>query len=404
MPITTTLALLVGTVVAFAETYPGEPAPAWDVAFQRSDGWTGGDAIYSTSLPDDRTLWLFADSWVGRVADGKHVAGSRLVNNTLAIHATPHGGIAPEPRSIRFLWGPQDDEGHPTAWIRPETVKSSAASENNHGDAGWYWLADALVAPGPDGKPRLIIFLWHIGRTEGSDGVFNFKSLGGRLAIVDNPRATAEEWRPRQFDIPHFVGTDAASRHPHRRQITWGSELTAHTENGVPWIYIYGTVQDESWTKKLVLARTPADSIENPAKWTFRTSNGWSRNLSDVQFLADGVTSEFSVHKYATGSEAQWIITHSEPIFGDRIFIRTSPTPHGPWSNRKPIYRVPGVAANEAYFTYAAKAHPQLSPKDHLLVSYVINSHDFGAMVRDANIYRPRFIHVPYASIVQDRK
>ena len=111
------------------------------------------------------------------------------------------------------------------------------------------------------------------------------------------------------------------------------------------------------------------------------------------------MTSEFSVERVTHDVQSPWVIVHSEPIFGDRIFARTAPEPYGPWSARRPVYRVPGVQRNEAYFTYAAKAHPRLSPPGELLISYVINSHDFGAMVRDADIYRPRFIRVPLSAV-----
>ena len=56
---------------------------------------------------------------------------------------------------------------------------------------------------------------------------------------------------------------------------------------------------------------------------------------------------------------------------------------------------VPEVDRNPTYFTYAAKGHLQLSRQGELLISYVVNSHEFGAMFKDATIYRPRFISIP---------
>src|SRR5262249_48210934 len=73
------------------------PDPAWDAVFDRADGWIGGDAIYSTPLPQGDVLWLFADTFLGQVRDGRRQPGVRMVNNTLARHAIPPVGQAPKP-------------------------------------------------------------------------------------------------------------------------------------------------------------------------------------------------------------------------------------------------------------------------------------------------------------------
>src|SRR5262249_281552 len=81
------------------------PDPAWDNAFDRGDGWIGGDAIYSTPLPDGDVLWLFADTFIGQVRDGRRQPGVRMVNNTIARHAIPATGGAPNSADVKFLWG-----------------------------------------------------------------------------------------------------------------------------------------------------------------------------------------------------------------------------------------------------------------------------------------------------------
>ena len=47
------------------------PAPELDALFQRTDGWIGGDGAYSVAVSPKRTLWLFSDTWVGKVRDGR---------------------------------------------------------------------------------------------------------------------------------------------------------------------------------------------------------------------------------------------------------------------------------------------------------------------------------------------
>jgi hypothetical protein len=58
---------------------------------------------------------------------------------------------------------------------------------------------------------------------------------------------------------------------------------------------------------------------------------------------------------------------------------------------------VPEVATNRAYFTYAAKGHARLSRPGELLVTYLVNSQNFGDLIGDTTIYRPMFLRVPAA-------
>src|SRR5438105_2357005 len=52
---------------------PGEakPAPELNALFEHTDGWTGADGAYSVALSPRRILWLYSDTWVGQVRDGK---------------------------------------------------------------------------------------------------------------------------------------------------------------------------------------------------------------------------------------------------------------------------------------------------------------------------------------------
>src|SRR5262249_34487248 len=41
--------------------------------FARSDGWTGADSAYSIVLSEKRALWLFGDTWIGKISGGKRL-------------------------------------------------------------------------------------------------------------------------------------------------------------------------------------------------------------------------------------------------------------------------------------------------------------------------------------------
>lgn len=373
-------AICVARVHASAEDFLAKPDPEWDRVFQRSEGWTGGDAMYSLPLDDRRVLWLFADTWIGPVENNKHVPGSKLVNNTLAMHSLLPAGKTPAPDEVSFRWGNMNDAEKPQAWIRPPT-------ENDAPDAPehWYWVADAVMLPGPNGKERLCIFLWHIERAEG-EGVFNFRSRGGALAIVDNPQDDWEQWNVRQVVNPH------ATRAGAKPETTWGCEAMLVTEaGGEQFVYVYGTQTGA----QMVLARAVPEKIDDFAAWEFRTPTGWSYSIARAAAVARGVTSEFSITPIEREGKSYWVLIQSELFLGPHVLARVATSPAGPWSRPKKIYRVLDLERNKNYFTYAAKAHPELSRPGELLITYVVNSADFGAMVNDAWIYRPRFLRLP---------
>ncbi len=109
------------TAIADGPLRKALPDAAWDAVFDRADGWIGGDAIYSTPLPGSDVLWLFADTYLGQVRNGRRQPGVRMVNNTLARHAMPASGAAPAPAAVKFLWGSPPDAKNAKAWIQPDT-------------------------------------------------------------------------------------------------------------------------------------------------------------------------------------------------------------------------------------------------------------------------------------------
>jgi hypothetical protein len=380
------------------------PDLKWNAVFDRSSGWTGGDVVGTVDLGQGRVLWLFGDTWIGQVAKGAHLPGSQMVNNSLGLGGDDcrKMGVPPAPSEMHFCWGPSDARGHPTAWIVPDPlrVQGSAKTSDPEHPHGWYWpTGGAAVVPGPSGKPCLVVFLFHIGKTEGQTGVWAFKSLGGALAMIDNFDQPVEKWHVRQHEIPFAVSTDMANADTALRETSWG--MAAHrqpagTTGAAGVLYVYGIRNQSPLNRQLLLARVPADAVHEPGKWQFYAGEGkWSSRPQDAAPVADDLVNELSVEEYVAEGRPLLIMVHSEAVLGRHIFVRTASRPEGPWTRPMPVYSVPEVDRNRTYFTYAAKGHLQLSRQGELLISYVVNSHDFWAMFKDATIYRPRFISIP---------
>lgn len=367
------------------------PASEWDQVFSRKEGWIGGDAIYSMLLPENEVLWLFADTFIGKVADGQRQPGLKMVNNTLARHKLAAPGFPPEHDSVQFLWSehPSGKDPKGPAEISPQTEPGAWIKPTAPGrEEEWYWVADAICVPTSTGKPRLLIFLWRMAKA-GNKGVFDFRVVGTNVAIIDNPEAKWSEWQPEQLDVVHPQTPAADPQSP--PDVVWGSELLLERIGKEDYLLIYG-YRSGKVGNELLLARVLPEQIHAMNRWEFHSADGWTGKLDEAAPLTTGVPTEYSVSKIDSREGPEWVLIQSELLFGTRIQMRTAPTLIGPWSDPAPVYSIPDIDASKKHFTYAAKAHPELSPPGKLLISYVVNSFDFGEACRNADIYRPRFV------------
>jgi hypothetical protein len=334
-----------------------EPAPEWNAKFAGNEGWIGGDGVYSTLLSPKRVLWLFGDTLLGSVKDGKR-AGATMVNNTVGIL-----DLKTKDAAVRFT--PQREKDRkPSALFVPADGK------------GWFW-AQAAARVGA----RLFVFLPQIQSTK-EPRAFGFKHIGQWLAVVENPDDEPEQWRMKQHKLPFAeFGPD--------RERSWGAAVLADVE----FLYVYGydDVKKQGFGKRrLTLARVPIEKVDDFAAWCFRTKDGWSERAEDTAPLADGLATELSVSRVDKG----YVAVYTQDGIGDRIVGRFADAPEGPWSAPLLLYKCPEMAGDMGLFCYAAKAHPWAARGNELLVSYCVNSFDFARLFREAEVYRPKFVRV----------
>jgi hypothetical protein len=383
------------------------PDAEWNAVFDRTDGWTGADCAGSVDLGDGRTLWMFGDTWIGKIRDGKRQPGATMVNNSIAVHPTDKAAPwrAPDPRRIQFLWGPQDKQGRPTAWVVPPPIAGQTESGE---DRDWFWCngGGIVTTHEPEKSRRLFVFLFRVRRDPHGKGVWAFTTVGTSLAVVDNVSDPPQRWRPRIFDIPRTGRMAQGSRTQGPLEILWGmSAIDRSALKDAGGVLIFGTRLDLPFVTSLIAARAPGEAIERFDDWRFCAGpNAFDLRLLAARPLAKGLVSEFSVEKLEDRGRPIWVLVQSEAFLGKRILVRTAPQPEGAWSAPGTIYpgtiyTVPEVVKNHNYFTYAAKGHASLSRPGELLVTYLVNSQNFGDLVTDTTIYRPKFLRVPAAVI-----
>lgn len=348
-------------LVAFPAQEPlpkAQPAPEWNARFDRTEGWIGGDGAYTVAVTPQRTLWLFSDTWVGSVKEGRRT-NATIVNNTVAVQEG-HGDHA----KLEFVVAKGKD-GKPAALITPA---------DGH---GWFWLFGGVCVEG-----KLYLFLAQIEKTK-DPGVFGFRQIGTWLGIVANPLDHPTAWRVEQKKL-------SFEEFSPQRSLSFGAAVLRDGD----YVYIYGI--DETGTglarsKHLVVARAPISSVSDFTAWRFFKDGEWTNDSRQASRLAKGMANEMSVS--FVPHRKQYVAVYSEQGLSPRILVRTAPTPIGPWSGPTMVYQCL-EGQDRKNFCYAAKAHPELAGEDELLITYVVNSFDFWQVARDARLYWPRFVRV----------
>lgn len=340
-----------------------EPIPVYDALFQRETGWTGADGAFTIPLTPEKTLWLFSDTWVGRVRDNKHV-DSAMINNSIGIQ----NGKDITSATVSFYYQ-QPPDGKPLALIVPT---------DGH---GWFWLFHGALVP-----KGLYLFLMQIERTD-DESVFGFQHVGTWLGHVENPLDAPNDWRIVQRKIPFNRTSDAGNK-------TFGSALLEWDN----FIYIYGNDEEKRGGflhRSMTLARVAKTEIDDFNAWRFYTNGEWQNDWTKTDRLFGDMATEFSV-SYQPFLK-KFLVLYTESGMSEKILIRLSDTPWGPWSDPVTIHHCPEVKWHSSYFCYAAKGHPSLSSApNELIFTYVTNSFDFFQMASDARIYHPRFLRLTF--------
>lgn len=317
---------------------------------RRLDDWTGGDNTVSVRLPDGRTAWIFADTFLDRVnADGSR-SEEDFINNSIVLQRgnrlvrTLRGGTARDWSTLI-----QTDDGH------------QADGKSEVGDS-FYWANGATIDGG-----KLQVFVnkyWMY-----SNELFGFEWLGNAIATFSLPRMKLESVR-------QIVSADG---------VTWGS--TVVDDGG--WKYVYG-----NRNQALMLARARAGDLLG--RWQYWTGSGWSIRFKDSQPLFQGVGTAVGIEK---AGDAWVLITFDNRGFVPaEIVAYSSCSLTGPWGDPAPVYRTPETGGN--IFAYDARLHPQFTRNGRLVLSYNVNSFSYPDLMRDVSIYRPRFLELTLPRLI----
>jgi hypothetical protein len=121
--------------------------------------------------------------------------------------------------------------------------------------------------------------------------------------------------------------------------------------------------------------------------WQFWTGSGWTSDPTKSAALIDNIGSSYAV----TPVGGYYLLTTSDHYLGDKMYVATSPSPTGPFTNRTEIFTAPEAGGN-IYAPYNIAAHPEISRPGQLVISYNVNSQKIDDLYADINNNRARYL------------
>lgn len=359
-----------------------EEAPEWTALFISDTSWIGGDGLFSFALDgvdttasfhQTQNLLVFSDSFWGKRKNGQVRPGGTMVNNSMA--SLQKIGHKP---AIRFF------NGNGSA---AEKVKSVFVPNIPLATAGsYYWLGDGFINQEQHNKLYIFAYLM---RNTGAK-VFGFQEFGNALIKVD-PKAKSAFKQNKQIQTPLFVDSTANSE-----AFSFGAGVFVNTQwAGAPhpdgYVYIYGVRGKE---KELLVARVKPKDIEDFGRWSYWNGQQWQSDIHAIQPLTKNVSNEMSVTALADG---RYLLIFQKNGIEPTIGMRIGSSPTGPFGPIVSLYECPEPKQKKSLFAYNAKAHPNLSEKGELLISYHVNSFDFlKDFKEDPDMFAPKFIRLVF--------
>jgi hypothetical protein len=333
-----------------------EPS-AWreaDQLFRHDRHWIGADGAYSIDLGNDRTLWLFGDTWID--PSGQRARkNARMISNSLAIQT----GTDPSNATIEYFWG--------------TTADNHAEAFFTRRDKQWFWPGHGVRV-----DDRLILFL---NRLRSTNTGLGFETDGWNAVMITNPDDEPSNWRVKSLRTPSnqlgiIVGFASV--------LQWGE-----------YIYAFGS-QKSVKSHPIFVARWPVKMVRQgdlmAPEWWAGSDVGWvaDSSLTPRWPIFENGQSELTIH--VEESTQRFLAVQTQGFGQADITIRTAPTLTGPWSAPRMLYRPPEYYRPNIMI-YSAKSHPQLTGSD-LVLTYATNSFDFSEHITNPLSYYPRFVRL----------
>ncbi|MCK1798615.1 hypothetical protein MTQ01_21820 [Streptomyces sp. XM4193] len=341
------------------------------------DDWTGGDGNRSVALPDGRTLWLAADTFLDAVQAGRTRQNPRWVRNS-ALVMSPDGTLE-----------------HTVLADGPSGFFPGLATPD--GREVWRWPGGGTVEPREPGSREevLRVVLW---QRESAQAPWAFgMPRASEVATISLPDLKLESIE--SIDVP-------LSQNPAER-VLYGT--TVLTEGR--WTYVFGADERTALGQaaEAHVARVPRGSLADRERWRYWDGEAWQREAARSEALlvggsdsGRGATNTFSVARRG----GTWLLFTADAGGPDgrgltHVASYWACSPQGPWYGPSDALTppLPKGAEGRRALAYNPQAHGDLDSgggdgaEDQLVLGYDVNVPDqVSAVHEDVELYRPRFV------------
>ena len=217
--------------------------PGLDTIFHSEPRWLGGDGAYAIDLGNERTLWLFGDSFIA-TSPALVRSQSTMVRNSVGIMTGRDLATA----TMQFAW----HDGTPPTSFFPEV--------GGH----WFWPTDGVRTP--DGA--VVIFLSEVRATPGEG--LGFASAGYHAVRIADPSGPPLGWTIESLPFSAPTGSIACVA-------VDGDELVAVREDGSVgrWPLDAIATANTTWHYADGPPEASECSIHHDSAWIFVRSRGF---------------------------------------------------------------------------------------------------------------------------------
>ena len=319
------------------------------------EGWIGSDVCHSIDLKNNRILFLFGDTIIGKTHKNERSKDFKMINNAIGLMNSSRK----EPKKMDFFW---EIEKEPKSFFKQP--------KKMIGD--FIWPTNGIVL-----KDGLYIFCMAVNSTPD----FSIDIDGTIVVRIQNYFENPNDWDIEYWDFEFNKGIIHSSVYPQK-----------------DWLYFFGAKKNV-FENNMVIARMKLKDLSNHASsksLKFYIGGGyWSNNFNRAKPMFYPGNSESNI--YYCKKNNNFITTTYVPK-NNKIYLLWSKKLTGPWSEPQCIYTVPEAKQDFKVVSYAIRIHTWASDvTESLIISYATN--EYGGMdnlftKEGYNIYRPYFIQV----------